>query len=47
MLGNKKISPVNLGTLRGFGTVAALCSDILGISFTPDAYEKISDRIIK
>ena len=43
----KKISPVNLGTLRGFGTVAALCSDILGISFTPDAYEKTSDRIIK
>ena len=43
----KGIEPINLGTLSGFGTVAGLCADILGIDFTPDAFEPIGNKIIK
>lgn len=42
----KDVKPKNLGTLSGFGTVAKLCSDILGVDFTPDACEIISDKIL-
>ena len=42
----KNISPLNLGTLSGFGTVAKLCSDILNVDFTPDSYEAVSDKIV-
>lgn len=43
----KNIIPQNLGTLSGFGTVAKLCSDILNIDFTPDAFENISNKILR
>ena len=43
----KGIMPQNLGTLSGFGTVAKLCSDILNIDFTPDAFENISNKILR
>ena len=43
----KDVKPKNLGTLSGFGTVARLCADILGVDFTPDACEIISDKILK
>ncbi len=42
----KKVRPENLGTLSGLGTVARLCADILGVDFTPDACEIISDKIL-
>ena len=43
----KDVKTKNLGTLSGFGTVARLCADILGVDFTPDACEIISDKILK
>ena len=43
----KNVNPKNLGTLSGFGTVAKLCSDILKLNFTPDAYENIKSKIIE
>ncbi len=42
----KEVKPENLGTLIGFGTVARLCSDILKLNFTPDAFEVISGKIL-
>ena len=41
------ISPVNLGTLDSFGTVAGAVCDMLNVSFTPDACEIISKDILK
>ena len=43
----ERIKPENLGTLRSFGTVAKLVCEILGIDYEPDAYEKITDKILK
>ena len=43
----KRISPIGLGTLSGFGTVAALCSDALKIDFSPDSFQNISSKILK
>ncbi len=42
----KNIKPKNLGTVESFGTVARLITDLLGISFTPDACEIISEEIL-
>ena len=42
----KGISPKNLGTLRGFGTVARLVCDMLSVSYTPDECEIISGDIL-
>ena len=39
------IRGVNLGTLDGFGTVAKLVTDVLGIDYIPDAFVKVSDKI--
>ena len=39
------INQKNLGTLTGFGTIAKLCADILGIDFTPDKYESITEKV--
>ena len=39
----KGITPENLGTLSGFGTVAGLCARLLNVNFTPDACD---NRII-
>ena len=41
------ILPKSLGTLKGFGTVARLISDALGIDYAPDAYESVYDLIKK
>ena len=43
----KSVKSKNIGTKRGFGTVAGLVSDMLSVSFTPDACEKISGDILK
>ena len=39
---SKGVSGQNLGTFSGFGTVAKLCADSLGVSFIPDAFEPIN-----
>ena len=41
------VSNKNLGTLCGYGTVAALVSDSLGVKYTPETGEKISGVILK
>ena len=38
---SKSISPKNLGTKKGFGTVARTVTKMLGVDFTPDVYEEI------
>ena len=38
------VSPKNAGTLNGFGSVARLCADFLGIDFTAQAFEKTDLR---
>ena len=43
----RDIRPENLGTVSGFSSVARLISDILGLGFTPDTHEIISDKILK
>ena len=47
MIYGKDVKCENLGTLSGFGTIAKLCSDILGLNFLPDSYESISEKILK
>ena len=42
----KGIRPQNLGTLNSFTSVAALVCDMLGVDYTPDACEKISDKLL-
>ena len=42
----KGVKAENLGTKRGFGSVAELCSSALEIDFTPDSCEIISDIIL-
>ena len=42
----KGVKPKNLGTKQGFGTVAALVTDILSVDFAPDACEIISKQIL-
>ena len=42
----KGVKVENIGTKRGFGAVAELCSSALGIDFTPDSCEIISDIIL-
>ena len=37
----KGIKPKNLGTIEGFGTVASLCAELLGIEFKPDSGRSI------
>jgi phosphopentomutase len=43
----EKIKSLNLGTLDGFTKVAKLVTDLLSVDFTPDACEKIADKILK
>lgn len=40
----KSLRAKNVGTLLGFGTVAALCADILGIDFSAEAAESVFDE---
>jgi phosphopentomutase len=41
------VKPTELGTLKGFGTVAKLCADAFNIPFSPDACEDVLNKIIK
>ena len=43
----KGVTPKNIGTRMGFGTVAELVSGALSVDFTPDACEIISKEILK
>ena len=42
----KGIKPKNLGTIDGFGTVASLCAELLGVEFKPDSGRSIINEII-
>ena len=42
----KRIKAEGLGTKNSFGTVAKLVTDLLGVDFTPDACEIISEEIL-
>ena len=42
----KGIKPKNLGTIEGFGTVASLCAELLGVEFKPDSGRSIINEII-
>lgn len=40
------ISPKNLGTRESFSTVGRLVTDMLGVNFTPERYEGVSEEIL-
>ena len=47
ILYGKSVKSKNIGTKRGFGTVAGLVTDMLSVDFTPEACEKISGELLK
>jgi phosphopentomutase len=43
----EKVKPTPLGTLSGFGTVAKLVTDLLGVEYSPESGESVSELIAK
>lgn len=42
-----RLASAPLGTLRGFGTVAGLVCELLGVGYTPESGEEIARQIVK